>query len=132
MLKNPRNVSASFYRQWLDAIGTGGLALAGGLPIFQSFYQLCQRSGQLDRKNRRGRTVRMEAADELLPWYMREVGLQGSRHVAEVSADARASFFFAYGITPEEQIATERYYDSMVLSEQHGEWHPRAVFPHIL
>lgn len=132
MLKHPRNVSPSFFKQWLDAIGTGGLALAGGLPIFQSFYLLCQRSGQLVRRNRRGKNVLMEAADELLPWYMREVGLQGCRHVAEVSAEARASFYFAFGITPEEQIETERYYDSMVLSEQLGEWHPRAVFPHIL
>jgi hypothetical protein len=44
MLKNWD--SASLYEGWLDAVGTGGLALAGQLPIFQELYQLYVRSGK--------------------------------------------------------------------------------------
>lgn len=128
LLKNPNQVNEGFFKQWLDAVGTGGIALAGGMPVFQAFYQMMQRSGCPERKNRKGRTVRM-STNELLPWFMRETGLKGSRVVQEVTPECRSSFYFAFGVTPDEQVALEGYYDGMFVCPRRGEWHPRDVFP---
>lgn len=128
LMKNPRQVSDAFFGTWLDAVGEGGMALAGGLPVFQSFYSMYIRSGQKTRRNWKGRNVTMET-NELLPWFMRETGLQGNRKFQEVSPEARASFYFAFGVTPAEQIALEHDYDSMSIRREFGEWHPRASFP---
>lgn len=128
LLKNPKQVSAGFFATWLDAVGQGGLSLAGGLPVFQTFYQMYIRSGQEFRRNRYGRHVKLET-NELLPWFMRETGLKGGRKAAPVSPEARSSFYFAFGVTPDEQLALEEYYDSMLVSRSYGEWHPREIFP---
>jgi len=127
LLKNPQSVSDDFFRQWLDAVGTGGMALAGGLPVFQSFYGMYKRSGQTLRRNWKRKLVTM-STNELLPWYMREVGLQGKRKESEISPDARASFYFAFGVTPDEQVCLEEYYDAMCVTTFHGDWHPREIF----
>jgi hypothetical protein len=127
LLRDPKNVSTAFLKTWLHAVGTGGLALAGGLPVFQSFYSLMQRSGQLSRKNRKGRTVR---EDYYLPWSMREENLRGGRVSGSVTDEARASFYFAFGVTPDEQVALEAHYDSMSIATMRSQdWHPRNVFP---
>ncbi len=82
LLKNPNSVNKSFLQTWLYAVGTGGLALAGGLPVFQSFYK------------------------------------------------ARVSFYYAFGVTPDEQVELEKYYDSMlpITPNLHEVWQPREVF----
>lgn len=131
LLRNPRNANEGFIAEWLNAVGTGGLALAGGLPIFQSFYSLMQRSGLECRNNWKGRKVRVETG-EFLPWFMREEDLRGHRVSGCVTNEARASFYFAFGVTPDEQIALETYYDSMLITNKLGEWwHTRSVFPYI-
>lgn len=131
LLKNPKQVSDGYLKQWLDAVGSGGIALAGGMPVFQSFYQMYKRSGQVVRKNARGYT-KLLATDELLPWYMREIGLKGRRVESPVSDEARASFYFAFGVTPDEQCALEDFYGQQVIATRHGEWHPREVFPSVV
>lgn len=70
--------------------------------------------------------------NEILPWYMREVGMRGSRIESVITSEARASFYFAFGVTPDEQIATEQYYDSMFISTNLADgWQPRSVFAFI-
>jgi len=128
LMKNPKNVSNAFFKQWCDAVGTGGIALAGGLPIFQSFYEMMKRSGQVVRKNHQGKNRLMET-NELLPWFMRETGLKGGRVLGAVAPETRSSFYFAFGVTPDEQICLENSYDSQVIATSHGDWHPREMFP---
>jgi hypothetical protein len=125
LLKHPKSVSSGYFKQWCDAVGTGGIALAGGMPVFQSFYQLMKRSGQVVRKNSRG--IKKFIPKEHLPYYMQE-GQRGNRRVSPITDEARASFYFAFDITPDEQIELENYYDLMVIQPQFGDWHPRAVF----
>jgi len=126
LLRDPKNTGDAFIRQWYDAIGTGGLALAGGLPVFNNFYRLFQRSGQFNRINWKGKRVSMDA-HEMLPWFMRETGIKGTRTFCEITPEARCSFWSAYGMTPDEQIALEDYYDSLTLTPALGAvWEPRA------
>lgn len=121
------------YEAWMHAVGTGGLALAGGLPIFNSFYQCYKRSGCPSWfSKRKQRNKHYGATDDVLPWFMRQTSTQGVREAAEPAPAARASFYAAWGITPDEQIAMETYYDGLSLSTGHlrtsGEFQPRSVF----
>lgn len=130
MLKhsNQKNLLGS----WLHAVGTGGIALAGGLPIFDSFYNSYLRGGSSRRwighRKRWGEGVTL--ADDVLPWYMRETRMTGKRVSAEPTAECRASFYLAWDVTPDEQILLERYYDSLSLKPVlvSGEHECRDVF----
>lgn len=133
LAKNPQGVSDTYLKSWMGAVGTGGMSLTGGMPVFQSFYGMMQRSGQgarRARKNRSGSRGRVSKHDvsAMLPWYMRNVG-GGQRQAGDISPECRASFYFAFGVTPDEQVELEKFYDGQVVVTEYGEWHPRALFP---
>nr|UHS72397.1 MAG: hypothetical protein 2 [Tombusviridae sp.] len=109
--------SPSLWRGWLDAVGVGGLALTGGLPVFQSFYSSYVRAGK-----------RRAIPRELLPWSFRNLvnGMKRSRGI--VRPEARCSFWEAFDITPDEQVELESYYDKLRISPVPGKWIPRCVF----
>ena len=132
LAKNPQGVSDAYLKTWMGAIGTGGMSLTGGMPVFQSFYKLMQRSGLGARRKRKGRSgsrgrINVDVS-ESLPWYMRSMG-GGQRVEGVVTPACRASFYFAFGVTPDEQVALEAFYDGQVVVTSYGEWHPREVFP---
>lgn len=106
-----------FFRGWLDAVGTGGLAISGALPIFQEFYQLYVRSG-------RHRPV----SEDLLPWNVIQLGKGMDRKYGIITPAARASFYWAFGITPDEQICLEGHYASMSIGTDLGQYRCRAWF----
>lgn len=110
--------SEGLFRGWLDAVGTGGLSMTGGVPVFQSFYQLYIRSGKR-------RVVR----EELLSWNMQQHLRHGRRRDAmPITDEARLSFWISFDITPDEQILLEKYYDDMFISSELGEYSPRLIF----
>jgi len=108
-----------FFRGWLDAVGTGGLALTGGIPVFQSFYSLFIRSG-----------TKRKVPEDTLSWSVRQsLRTVVPREKCEISPECRASFYWAYGITPDEQLCLERYYDEMeITTNLGGELEYRTVF----
>lgn len=123
------------YSAWLHAVGTGGLALAGGMPIFNSFYECYKRSGSPTWRSSRkgGRTKACGLTDDVLPWFMRQTGKQGARQSRAPTPECRASFYLAWGITPDEQLVLERYYDGLSLSVarlrgSESPFVPRVVF----
>lgn len=129
------NVNENFFRLWLNAIGTGGLSIAGGMPVFQSFYQMCVRNGITSYVNKsrgkgNGKTVTVDTF-ELLPWFMREVGMKGLEKSRPITADARASFWESWGFTPDSQIALEKHYDAMTVAGFGKEWAPRSIFTEV-
>ncbi len=126
------NVSGNFFRLWLNAIGTGGLAIAGGLPVFQSFYQMCVRSGIEKYRSRQGKgKVITMVTGELLPWFMRETGMVGLEKSRPITPEARASFWESWGFTPDSQMALERYYDSISIAGFGEDWMPRPIFTEV-
>lgn len=108
---------SDYFRGWLDAVGSGGMALAGQLPVFQEFYQLYRRSGR-----------RRRIDNELIPYNLRELGDGLSRGYGAVTPAARASFYVAFGVTPDEQICLEEYYANMVIKPELGPFRDRAIF----
>lgn len=115
MLKNWD--SDKLFRGWLDAVGTGGLALAGQLPVFQELYAAYVRSGE-----------KREIPRELLPWSFRMLKEGVNRKYGDVHPACRASFYWAFGITPDEQLCMERYYRKLHISSTCGSYWPRSVF----
>lgn len=90
-------------RTWakqLTAIAQCGLALAGNLPVFGSFYNTLHQ----------GETVQRELLTGMD--YLAR-GMTG--HKTSVHQLSRLSFYNAFGITPDEQEALERYYDTIQL-----------------
>lgn len=88
------------YRKWIHAVGTGGYALYGDMPIYSSLYQRLTLEGKVSNMgnsllmkdnwiHRVGKTPRVRG---------RDVG---------VSDVTRVSFAVAFGISPSRQLAIE-------------------------
>lgn len=107
----------SVFRGWLDAVGTGGIALTGGLPVFQSFYNSYIRSGK-----------KRAIPGELLPWSFTNLCRGMKRTPGVVRPEARCSFYEAFGITPCEQLALEAYYDRFYVSQVPRPYMGRPIF----
>lgn len=115
MLKNWD--SSNLFRGWLDAVGTGGLALAGQIPVFQELYAAYVRSG-----------LRRSVPLELLPWSFRQLKVGVNRAYGAVHPACRASFYDSFGITPDEQLCLEKYYAALRVSATPGPYRARAIF----
>jgi hypothetical protein len=89
---------------WLDAVGTGGLAMTGGVPVFQDFYRTYCRYGS------RGKTHYHAQS-----WGVRSLQQGMVRKYGDVLPETRASFYWAFGVTPDEQVELEQFYRNCVL-----------------
>ncbi len=96
--------------KWCTAVGFGGLALTGGVPIMQDFYQMFQRLGC-------GRQSRI-ADDPTFATGLRLMSKGMKEHYREPTAWARVQVFEAWGISPDEQRAIEEHYRTFQLSDQ--------------
>lgn len=82
---------------WLTAIGECGMALCGGVPMFQEYYQALLRCGK---------GVHLASHPALESGFARlAAGMR--RRVAAVHNDTRVSFWEAFRILPSEQVAIE-------------------------
>ncbi len=93
------------WREWLMAVGDGGVSLTRGLPVLPNFYRAYQRSGVKCRASIEQQTFRNSGH-----W-------QRSNNICDfddlVSDEARVSFYKAFNITPDEQRDLERYFDTL-------------------
>jgi hypothetical protein len=87
------------FKGWLHAVGTGGLSMTGRVPIFQEFYTMYLKSGVLYNK-----------VGLVQSWGVRSLARDMDRGYGGISAATRASFYWAFDVTPDEQLAVERYY----------------------
>lgn len=86
---------------WRDAIGTCGLELTRGVPVWESFYGTLRNTGQRHGGDEKIRDSGLG--------YMSK-GVKG----AVVNAESRASFWRAFGIVPDLQIALEQSWPEIV------------------
>lgn len=91
---------------WLYAVGMGGLALAGSMPIWKPFYK------SLIVGNKPHRAVLSGQS-----WGVRRLTAGMTFKELPISARTRASFYSAFEITPEEQLASEALYRSGAVDE---------------
>ncbi len=103
---------------WLDAVGCGGLALTGQVPVWQEFYQMYVRNASISRKKAR--------VDTGWGWGVRMLGKDLKRVYGEIHDLTRVSFYVAFGIPPDDQVVIERLYSKKLIqlnqTERFVEW----------
>lgn len=94
--------------RWMSAVGKGGMSLSGGIPIWQNFYQqfIVKSNGA---KPLTDPTLETGAA-RMARGMKREF-------VSNVPPECRFSFWLAFDISPECQIAIEETFDEYRLSD---------------
>lgn len=95
------------FNGWVSAVGVGGLALTPGMPVWQNFYNCLVRSGAL------GPRSNMQTG---WGWGVRKLGSGMRIPNAAPSACSRFSFWIAFGISPDEQLCIEKFYDSLLVT----------------
>jgi len=106
------------FRGWLHAVGTGGMAATGGIPIFQDFYAAYLRAGEHHASVVDGQS-----------WGVRAMSRDMKRTYSDVHPRTRYSFWLAYGYTPPEQLAIEEFYRRSKVTLNPAQWHPRRRMP---
>lgn len=102
--------NAKVWKKWLGAVGECGMATVPGCPVLQSFYRAFRRSGVSASRRFKEHIFRNTSMLE-----------RASDRVGEITDDARASFYRAFGVTPDYQIALEEYFDRMEIGDWDGE-----------
>lgn len=98
--------SKTNFERWISSIGQCGLATSGGIPILQEYY------AQFVRNSNGAKAFEK---DDLLRDY-RSFKVQGmNKKYVGVHPQTRYSFYIAFGITPDEQMAIEEYYAQLLL-----------------
>jgi hypothetical protein len=92
--------SPSAARKWMGAIGECGLALASGVPVFQEMYHAFVAHGIPSKLTKS------------VGWQCGMTMMSKGLHARyeDVTDDSRYSFYIAFGVTPDEQVALEEYY----------------------
>lgn len=100
--------SEAMFKGWMHAVGTGGLAMAGRVPILQDFY----RSYVIGGKYRKS-VVNAQS------WGVRQLSIGMVRDYGPVLPATRASFYYAFGVTPDEQLVLESFYSGVEIGMEH-------------
>lgn len=95
--------SAKGFESWIKGVGMSGTSLAGGMPIFDAFYQSFTRAGGKVKE----KVINEE--DGGLYWQSRGMTRRGK----PVTDMARFSFWMAFGIQAEMQIELEKHYSQI-------------------
>lgn len=95
----------SYFRKWIHAVGDGGLALTAGIPVVQEYYLCLKRNGM------KGEIKDFRFLEQGLFKYGKGIN-QSYRQITPAS---RYSFYLAFGILPDVQIAREQFLHTLIL-----------------
>lgn len=96
-------------KKWCRAVGECGMALTGGIPVCQSYYQCLI-------NNTQGVDYKKLLKDVSFASGFRNLARLGNRKYHPVTQETRFSFYLAFGILPDVQVALEEDYESHVLT----------------
>lgn len=91
--------------KWMHAVGECGLALTSGVPIMQSFYDAYIRLGTPNSK--------ISSHSYFANSGMRMMRGDLTSMRSPISSESRLDVYVAWGITPDEQVAIEQFYDQL-------------------
>lgn len=100
-------------KKWANAVSLCGEKLTGGIPVLQSYY----------RALRTGVSSKVSEHIAFDSGFYR-LSQRCNRVESEISEAARHSFYLAFNITPDCQVAMEDYYNSLALS---WEFDPQGI-----
>lgn len=92
-------------RAWVAAVSNCGERIAGGIPVWNSFYQHLRKIAAGVPPDERLAQFSQSGM------YRNSIGMK--RSFAPPSPEARVSFARAFGISPEMQVGLELYYDQL-------------------
>jgi len=99
-------------RKWMMAVGVAEGSLGRGVPVVQAFARAMRRNGKRCSARHIGlayhQSTRVYHADLCV-------------NDLQITDVARLSFYNSWGITPDEQICLEKYYDSYQIAHKFGE-----------
>jgi hypothetical protein len=98
-------------RKWMMAIGIAEGSLARGVPVLQSFARAMRRNGIRCTKR-----LIANVCDGSSRLYNEKITISD----LEISNEARISFNQAWGVTPDEQLLLESYYDNWTMEHEFG------------
>lgn len=97
--------------EWLWAVGSCGLTIAGGIPVFQVLYsQYLSWGVKTDVK-------RLKTTERGLYFFAKD--MLKPRCFAPIEEATRASFWRAFLVPPSQQLILERYYQDLTFVEQY-------------
>jgi len=99
-------------KQWLKSVGMCGLRIAGGVPVVQEFYQKYVETAGNVKENK---NITEKSSSGF--FMMADRAKRGYSAVSEV---CRFSFYQAFGITPDQQIALEGEIRSLTINTNVG------------
>ncbi len=98
---------------WFDAVGTGGTAAFGNIPLFGAAYRAYKKAGaSLGHDGKRRHFDR-----DAVYGYGFFADVKGVKSTGDVTDDARVSFWKAWGMTPTQQRYMEEYYRTVSVGE---------------
>jgi hypothetical protein len=92
---------------WLEAIGLGGISLASGMPVYQSFYVMLAKFGKKRKKSKIEKWHLYASSG-----FARLAGMT-KRDPALITTEARISFEKAFGLNFSRQAALENLYSQL-------------------
>lgn len=95
-------------RAWCAAVGDCGLTLTAGLPVLQNLYDKYRHWGKGARPSKAFRSIVLEYGN-----VERVRGLEAKLKPESVSPSTRISFYKAFGVSPDLQVATEKQIDNL-------------------
>jgi len=106
-LDNPK-----IFKRWCKAVGQGGLALAGGIPVVQEIYRIYENTGG---------NVEALVGDPTQETGLAMLSKGMKRHYEPyIHPITRVSFWRAFGICIAQQIAVEREIRKTVINFPHS------------
>lgn len=101
-----------YFLQYMASIGVGGVKMCKGIPILQSWYLFLSK-------------LSTPLSDRILTDLCLNMWVEGLEfHEQPITDQARLSFYKAFNITPEAQIAMEDYYKNLNINI---EWNVESI-----
>jgi len=95
----------SVKRQWLSAVGDGGLSLTRGIPVWDSFYSMMKRESFGAKP----------LCDPTLDGGFWRLSLGMNRQSKTITDQIRYQFWLSFGILPAAQIVLEEHYNNYAM-----------------
>jgi len=95
------------YKKWLAAIGMCGSRLAAGVPVLSEFYDIFSRAG----------TTCSEGMLKEVFKNRSQLHLAQGLSAGQIDARSRVSFYYAFGLLPDHQLAMERFYHQALVGQ---------------
>lgn len=109
------------WRKQVNAIGQCGLSVYGNLPIFCEFYKMMDIPYQDSKRSRKreNRSKRHGTYREIVEGF-HFLANKANQSYARPTDEARVSFWRAFGIIPDNQIAVEEWYSQFLVAYEPG------------